>query len=441
MTMSRLTKRTVDALKPLDAEYVQWDADMRGFGVRVRPSGGRTFIVMYRTRGGNGLLRKVTIGLYGRLTVDEARDEARKILAKAELGEDVAAERAALRADLTINELADIYLEEGCAHKKPTTKLSDLSRINNHLRPLLGKRTVLSITSADVEKLLRDIAAGRTARDQKTKRKGRSLVVGGKGSASQTVLLLSAMFSFAIRRKLRADNPVTGVKRFPTGRCERYLSSAELEALGAAIREAETVGIPWEPSEDKKTKHAPKPENRRTFISPHAAAALRLLMFTGARLREILHLRWNEVDFERGLLFLPDSKTGRKTIILNAPALAVLRNVPRLGTYVIAGDSAGRADERPRSDLQRPWTQVTKRVGLQGVRIHDLRHTHASYGVMGGLGLPIVGRLLGHTQPSTTARYAHLADDPLRRASDQIAGELARAMGEDGEWSQRDGPA
>jgi integrase len=153
-------------------------------------------------------------------------------------------------------------------------------------------------------------------------------------------------------------------------------------------------------------------------------------MFTGARLREILNLRWDQVDFERGLLLLSKSKTGKRTIVLNAPALAVLNAIPRVGNFVIAGAAAGEKDERPRADLKKPWRAVSKRAGLERVRIHDLRHTHASVGAGAGLGLPIIGKLLGHTQTATTQRYAHLDDDPVRKASESIAKRLAAALGE-----------
>jgi integrase len=170
-------------------------------------------------------------------------------------------------------------------------------------------------------------------------------------------------------------------------------------------------------------KHVPK-EKRFTAIAPSAAAALRLLLFTGCRLREVLHLRWEHVDMERGCLFLPDSKSGRKTVILNAPALAVLNTLDRIGGYVVPSYDP----EQPRHDLKRPWDAVTKRAGLAGVRLHDLRHTYASFGAGGGFGLPIIGKLLGHTQASTTQRYAHLDADPLRRASDAIGGRIAAAL-------------
>jgi integrase len=154
------------------------------------------------------------------------------------------------------------------------------------------------------------------------------------------------------------------------------------------------------------------------------------LILTGARLREILKLEWQHVDVERGLLLLPDSKTGAKSIILNAPALAVLAGLERAGSYVIAGLWAGMDGEKPRADLNKPWRSIAKRAGLAGLRIHDLRHTHASFGAGAGLGLPIIGKLLGHARASTTQRYAHLDTDPLRRASEHIGGRLAAAMGE-----------
>jgi integrase len=148
------------------------------------------------------------------------------------------------------------------------------------------------------------------------------------------------------------------------------------------------------------------------------------LLFTGCRLREILHPRWEHVDLERGLIFLPDSKSGRKTVILNAPAMAILEGLERIGPYVVPGDDP----QSQRADLKRPWKAVVRRAGLQGVRLHDLRHTYASFGAGGGLGLPIIGKLLGHTQASTTQRYAHLDADPLRLASNAIGGRIAAAL-------------
>jgi integrase len=222
-------------------------------------------------------------------------------------------------------------------------------------------------------------------------------------------------------------NPASGIAKFREAVRERFLTEPELLRLGEAIREAETVGIPW--VKQSKSKHARKSENRITNIGPHAAAALRLLIFTGARLRKILDLRWDHVDFQRGLLFLPDSKTGKtgkKTIVLGAAALAVLENLPHVGKFVIAGTD----NEKARADLQRPWALVSKRADLAGLRLHDLRHSFASVGAGSGFGLPVIGKLLGHSNFKTTERYAHLAADPLRRASNAISGSIAKAMGE-----------
>ena len=174
-------------------------------------------------------------------------------------------------------------------------------------------------------------------------------------------------------------------------------------------------------------------KNRLTFVSPFAVAAIRPLLFTGCRRQEILNLQWNHVDFERGALFLPDSKTGRRTVILGAPAMKVLSELPHVGPFVISGADP----EKARTALKRPWNAIRRRANLSGVRLHDLRHSFASVGAGAGLGLPIIGRLFGHTQPSTTARYAHLGDDPLRRASETISARIAAAMGEtDGESAE-----
>jgi integrase len=252
--------------------------------------------------------------------------------------------------------------------------------------------------------------------------------------ANRTVAVIASLYSFASRQRLLPlgfINPTKGIEKYPEKSRERFLTDAELARLGDAIREAETIGLPYEVDEMKPAaKHAPKPERRRTLIGPHAAAAVRLLILTGARLREILHLKWENVDIERGLLFLPDSKTGKKAIVLNAPAMAVLAGLPHIGAYVVAGAAAATDEEKSRADLNRPWRALVKRAGLTGLRIHDLRHTHASFGAGAGLGLPIIGKLLGHTKAATTQKYAHLDIDPLRKASEHIGSRLAAAMGE-----------
>ena len=243
--------------------------------------------------------------------------------------------------------------------------------------------------------------------------------------------LLGSLFNWAAKagEVPRGTNPTVDVTRFREQARERYLTAEEWARLGDALREAETIGIEWSVDIARPTaKHAPRPEKRREIYSPPAIAAIRLLLLTGCRVGEILSLRWSEIDFERGLLLLPDSKTGRKPVIVNAPALQVLSELPRAGEFVILGDDPN----KPRADLNRPWRAIAKRAQLEGVRLHDLRHSFASIGAGLGLGLPIVGKLLGHTVASTTMRYAHLDADPLRMASNRIGSTIAAALGSRG---------
>lgn len=443
MAGRRLSKSVVDGLEAREKDFVEWCSELAGFGVRVRPSGSKTFIAQYRTGGRNSPVRKVTIGAFGKLTVDQARTEAKRILAGAELGTDVAAERAKTRAAVTMSELCDLYIaaaERGEIigkneqAKKPSTLATDKGRINCHIKPLLGRKLAREIRLGDIEGFMHAVARGATAVAEGKIKRGHARPTGGKGTATRTVRLLGGMFSWARAQHppMVDSNPAHGVKKFADRKGERYLSTDELQRLGDALREAETVGLPWDIAEEhRESKRLPtNAANRRTKISPHVVGAIRLLILTGARLGEILNLEWTHVDFDRGLLLLPDSKTGAKVVMLSAPALAVVSNLARVGRFVIAGDTAGTEDEKPRSDLKRPWAAVCKRAGLDGVRLHDLRHTNASVGAGAGLGLPVIGRLLGHSSPTTTARYAHLADDPLKRAADRIGGDIARAMGD-----------
>jgi integrase len=292
--------------------------------------------------------------------------------------------------------------------RKPKTIVLYEWYVRSLINPEIGSKKATAITRADIARLHR--------------RLGTKMPV----TANRVVGMISSLYSFAANVGVVPEgfNPATKIEKFRETPSERYLTTEELQRLGAALKEGETVGIPWSVDASKPTaKHVPKGD-RRTLIGPYAAAAIRLLLFTGCRLREILHLKWEHVDFERGLLFLHDSKTGKKTVVLNAPALGVLQHLHRAGDYVIAGEDPG----KPRSDLKRPWAVVARRAGLHGLRIHDLRHSFASIGAGGGLGLPIVGKLLGHASASTTERYAHLDADPLRRASERIGGVIAAAL-------------
>jgi integrase len=354
----------------------------------------------------------MTLGGVTTLTPDEARKAARDVLASVQLGADPAGDRRKGREMPTVAELLNQYLTEEVGPKrKPRTAELYRYYARNLVVPELGPIKAPALTKAEVARLHRKLGKDRPI------------------TANRVLALVSSLYGFAASHVpgiAQGFNPAKGIKKFPEEGRERFLSTDDLQRLGATLRQGETIGFPWRVDEGKLTsKHLAAPERRRTQLNPMVIAALRLLLFTGCRLREILHLEWRDVDFERGMLFLRDSKTGRKPVILNAPALAVLETLPRLGTFVIAGD----APDKPRSDLKRPWQAVLKHANLEGLRIHDLRHSFASVGAGAGMGLPIVGRLLGHAQASTTQRYAHLDADPLRRASDTIGATLAAAMG------------
>ncbi|MFK8253126.1 tyrosine-type recombinase/integrase [Ancylobacter terrae] len=448
MPTVKLTKRAVDAIQPDGARALWFDAELKGFGLKVEPSGVMTWIVEYRPgAGGRGTAkRRVTLGKRGALTAEQARALAKDVLARVHAGEDPAAVRAEAKTAKTIAGLCDDYLKEAGegnvisrrgTPKKASTLITDRGRIERHIKPLLGKKLVRDVSRGDIERFLRDVANGKTAADVKTGKHGRAIVTGGKGTATRTVRLLGGIFSYAVRLGLRADNPTHGVAKYADGQGARFLSTVELERLGVALREAETVGLPWNTNAAAPgSKHLPKDAgNRRSILGPHAAAAIRLLILTGCRLREILDLKWHHVDLERGLLHLPDSKTGAKAIVLAAPALEVLATVPVIEgcPYVVAGDKL----DRPRSDLKRPWELVTRAAELEGVRLHDLRHTYASHGAAVGMGLTIVGRLLGHADVKTTNRYSHFDADPLRRAANAVGSALSAAL--DGKKAETSG--
>ena len=408
----KIGRRALSALPAVTHATIFYDTDLTGFGLKASPTGALSYIVEYRPGAGGRSVskRRMVVGTPKNLTPEEARSQASGILARVRLGDDPAAERSIARKAETIGDLLASFMDDHIrAKRKARTAKLFQGYIDNHIEPALGKRKAPSLARADIERLHK--AIGRT----------------NPVTANRVLALIGAAYSYGLRSghlPERLANPASGIEKFREAVRERFLTEPELLRLGEAIREAETVGIPW--VKQSKSKHARKSENCITNIGPHAAAALRLLIFTGARLREILDLRWDHVDLQRGLLFLPDSKTGKKTIVLGAAALAVLENLPRVGKFVIAGTD----NDKPRADLQRPWALVSKRADLAGLRLHDLRHSFASVGAGSGFGLPVIGKLLGHSNSKTTERYAHLAADPLRRASNAISGSIAKAMGE-----------
>lgn len=425
----KLTKRTVDAALPGERLYRLWDSSLTGFGLKVTPAGAKTYVAIYRAGSGRKApQREYTIGKHGAWTPEKARERAEEVLSAARQGSDPQFARKASRDELTVAQLCEQYLVEGTGTKKSSTLATDRSRIDSHIKPLLGKRTISSVTAGDVERFMRDIAKGKTATDPVKVRKGVvSQVKGGKGTASRTVGLLGGIFTYAVKHKLRADNPVRGVARYRDNKSERFLSAKELGQLGDALAEAERDG-----------------RNRLGL------AVIRLLATTGARKSEIEALRWQEVDFEISALRLRDSKTGAKLVPIGAPALAVLSDLAQRAeadhAAAVAKAEAAGGEAPARSAYVFPasrgavahwvgtdklWRKVRSAAQLPDVRLHDLRHTFASLAIGaagGGNSLAMIGKLLGHADVKTTARYAHLADDPLRQAAERISAAAAAGL-------------
>ena len=421
----RIGRRTVDAAEPEGAVYRLWDSELKGFGLKVSTKGLKTYFVWYRAGEGRAAPRReYTIARHGEMTPDEARDEAAKVLSRVRLGQDPQANRHRARGEMDIAALCDLYLKDGVATKKPATLVTDKSRIRAHIKPLLGKRPLSSVTTADVAKLMRDIAAGKSAAPVKPTRKalrakglkGKALAQaetrkrtdpaarGGKGTASRTIGLLGAIFAFAVREGIRPDNPVRGVERYRDGQSQRFLSGEELAHLTTALSDAEAEGA-----------------------NKHGLNVIRLLTLTGARKSEIEGLRWSEVDFGGTCLRLADSKTGARVVPLGAAALAALQKLPRskASGYVFPAEGAAK---RHYVGTPKVWEKVRAAAGLSNVRLHDLRHTFASFGAAGGLSLPLIAAILGHRDVKTTQQYAHLADSPVKAAADRTASAIEGAM-------------
>jgi len=417
MPVALLTKRGVASLPPIVKRTIFYDRNLPGFGLRTSPASKRTpapsssWIVEYRVGGGRSAQkRRIVIGDATKLDPDAARREAKVLLARVELGSDPAADRERSRRAERVSDLVEAYIRDHVAIKRKATTARNLrSLAKRHLPATIMSRKIDALHRADVARMHPKIGERQPE------------------IANRAMQTLRAAFNWGIKHGLVDENlrnPCTLIEPFRERGRERYLTSQEFARLGDALRLAETTGIPWSPDPAKKTKHAPKAANRLVVIDKWSIAAIRLLIFTGCRMREILNLRWREVDLERGVLFLPDSKTGRKTVILASAAVELLRSLERAGDYVILG-----ADPRaPRSDLNRPWARVRKYARIDDVRLHDLRHTFASVGAGSGLGLPIIGKLLGHASIATTQRYAHLADDPVRRGADIIAAKIQVAL-------------
>jgi integrase len=385
--MAKLTKRTVDTTKPVAGrDLVVWDSELPGFGLRVKPSGRKSYVLQFRNRQGRS--RRLTLGAHGILTPDAARRQAKQLLAEVERGADPVTEREQERRAASVAELAELYMEQHLIPKgKPGSVVAFRGLLDRHILPALGRLKVAEVTRADVEALHRAM-------------RGKDV------TANRALTVISAIMVFAERCEIRpaGSNLVRYVQKYREQRRERFLSAEEMGQLGDALAEAERTGTQL----------------------PGTILAVRLLALSGMRRTEVLTLKWEYIDLERACIRLPDSKTGRKTVPLGAPALDLLASAPRVegNPYVCPGDLPG----APLVGIDKAWARLCKRAGLVGVRIHDLRHSWASAGAAAQLGLPVIGRVLGHSSTSTTQRYAHLADDPLRAAADRVSGDIAAAM-------------
>lgn len=402
MPTIKISKSTISKVQAADRDILYWDVNMKGFGLKVTPKGKKTYICQYRVIGQKNA-KRFTIGTHGIFTPDQARSEARRLLGLVANGKDPADEKNAKKKELTIAQLCDQYLHEGCATKKASTIATDKGRIERHIKPLLGRKKVSEVNRSDIKKFLGDVAKGKTSTDIKTKKYGRARVTGGEGTATRTTGLLGGIFSYAIDLGLIQRNPVRGVKRFPDKKNNRFLSIEELDRLSKALNNMEKSGV-----------------------NKAGLTIIRLLLLTGARKGEIESLKWGEIDFAQEMLRLEDSKTGQKILPLNKGAIGLLRYCPKVdGTKYVFPAESGNSYYVGVSKI---WRKAREQAGILDVRIHDLRHTFASYAVSAGASLPVIGVLLGHKDSATTQRYAHLSDDPVRQMSDTVSKQLDYAL-------------
>lgn len=385
--MPKLTKRTIDSLQAEARDYFVWDSQIAGFGVRVMPSGAKTYQAQYRS---GGRTRRVSLGRHGKITVDEARRLAKDVMGQVAMGENPAEAIAQERRAPTVSALCDRFFQDHVLERCKASTQSEYRRaLDLFIKPEIGSFKVVDVARKDIAALhhkRRDIPY----------------------QANRTLQVLSKMFNMAEVWGLRPDgsNPCRHVPKYPEKKLERFLTQDELQRLGKALGDAERDG------------------SESAFV----VSAFRLLILTGCRLREIQTLQW---DFITDVgLELPDTKTGARRIPLPAAARAVLSALPRTrgNPYVIEG----KLPNTYITDLQKPWRRIRNRACLDRVRIHDLRHTYASNAVSSGMPIQMVGRLLGHSQIQTTMRYAHLADDPVRKAAEENADRLAQSLGQVG---------
>jgi len=404
--MPKLTKRVVDAIRPdrSGKDVFRWDAGdgaLKGFGIRMKPSGAASYLVQYRNK--EGRTRRLVIGKVGTLTPDEARNLAGDALRAVARGSDPSAERHAVRGAVTVSELCDLYMAETKGRIKASTWSSDRSRIETHVKPLIGQFTVRSLTTADIERMKADIIAGKTARPRKMEGRG-GIATGGAGVAARTLGMVVTILEYARKSlKLIKENPARDVRKPPDRKQRRFLRIEEMANIGQAIRESQSEGA-----------------------NATALAAIRLLLLTGLRRMECLALRRAWVDGRAGCIRFEDTKSGPQLRPIGSEAVKLIEAQPvgEGGPWVFP---ASRGDGHM-VGLPKVLARICAQAGLEGVTVHMLRHSFAATAAEMGFSELTIAGLLGHSVPGITARYAHVPDSALIAAADRVATRIASAL-------------
>lgn len=406
--MPKLTKRIIDALEcEASRDVFLWDSEVRGFGVRVKPSGTKTFIIQYRN--GERRTRRFVIGQYGVLSVEVARNLAKKKLADVIDGGDPSEERRAAREGMTIAEVCDWYLEEAEAGRllgrnrrpiKPATVAGDRSRIEQHIRPLIGTRVVAHLKLADIERLQADIAAGKTARGRSAGRGGQTS--GGAGVAGRAISTLRSLLNHARRLGIIEHSPANGVRIISSNKLKRRLSAGEVRHLGKIMTQMEREGG-----------------------HPTGLAAIRAMLLTGFRRQEVLAMRKEWIEPEDNCVAFPDTKSGAQMRAVGDTAIRHLMGHGQRSTspFVFPADWG----DGHFIGVVRVLDRVCARAGLERITPHTLRHTFASIAASLGFSELTISGLLGHGPRGVTQRYVHL-DAALVIAADQVSAEIGRLL-------------
>jgi integrase len=409
--MRKITKRLVDTLRPdpTGKDVFRWDAGdgaLKGFGIRMKPSGAASYFVQYRNK--EGRTRRLVVGRVGTLTPDEARNLAGDALKAATKGGDPSADRHAVRGAITVSDLCDLYLADAKNRIKASTLAMDKSRIETHVRPLIGRFTVRSLTTADIERMKAGIIGGKTAKPRKKEGRG-GVATGGAAAASRTLGMLAAILEYARQSlKLMKENPARGVKKPPDGKQRRFLALEEIARLGQTMREAKASG-----------------EN------PVAVAAIRLLLLTGLRRMEALALPRAWVDSRTRCIRFEDTKSGAQLRPIGTAAVRLIEAQVREGCPWVFPATHG---DGHFVGLPKVLERICAKAGLDGVTVHVLRHTFAAVAAEMGFSELTIAGLLGHSVPGVTARYAHVPDSALVTAADRVSARIAVAL--DGKTEQ-----